>query len=84
MGCSKGKQTGSATANAAVSEPVKLSYGIFFPASHLQAQTAEAWAREVERRSDGRVKITMYPGGTLTKAPQCYEGVVNGISDTEH
>jgi TRAP-type C4-dicarboxylate transport system substrate-binding protein len=60
---------------------VELSYSIFFPASHLQAQTAEAWAREVERRSDGRVKITMYPGGTLTKAPQCYEGVVNGISD---
>ena len=60
---------------------MELSYSIFFPASHLQAQTAEAWAREVERRSDGRVKITMYPGGTLTKAPQCYEGVVNGISD---
>jgi len=60
---------------------IELSYSIFFPASHLQAQTAEAWAREVESRSDGRVKITMFPGGTLTKAPQCYEGVVNGVSD---
>jgi len=81
LSCSRGKQTGPATAVPPASKPVELSYSIFFPASHLQAQTAEAWAREVERRSDGRLKITMYPGGTLTAAPQCYEGVVNGISD---
>ncbi|MBN1836445.1 MAG: TRAP transporter substrate-binding protein [Spirochaetales bacterium] len=62
-------------------KPIELSYSIFFPASHLQAQTAEAWAREVESRTKGRVKITMYAGETLTKAPQVYEGVVNGISD---
>ncbi len=35
----------------------------------------------IEKRTDGKVKITVYPAGTLTKAPQCYEGVVNGISD---
>lgn len=75
-GCSKDEE-----ANAETAKPVELSYSIFFPASHLQAQTAEAWAREVEKRSDNRIKITMYPGGTLTPAPQCYEGVVDGISD---
>ncbi|MBN2554207.1 MAG: TRAP transporter substrate-binding protein [Spirochaetales bacterium] len=80
LGCTKDETAGSSEENAAA-KPVELSYSIFFPASHLQAQTAEAWAREVERRSDGRLKITMYPGGTLTTAPQCYEGVVNGISD---
>lgn len=62
-------------------KPVELSYSVFFPASHIQAETAVAWAREVERRSSGRLKVTVYPGGTLTKAPQCYEGVVSGISD---
>lgn len=62
-------------------KPIELSYSIFFPATHLQAQTAEQWAEEVEERTDGLIKITMYAGGTLTKAPQCYEGVVNGISD---
>lgn len=80
-GCSKDKTSGPGAADSAAEKPIELSYSIFFPASHLQAQTAEAWAREVERRSEGRVEITMYPGGTLTKAPQCYEGVVNGISD---
>ena len=80
-GCSNDKPKEAAAQSSAAEQPIELSYSIFFPASHLQAQTAEAWAREVERRSEGRVKITMYPGGTLTKAPQCYEGVVNGISD---
>lgn len=62
-------------------KPISLSYSIFFPPSHIQCQTAEAWAKEIEARSEGRVKINTYPGGALTKAPQCYEGVVNGVSD---
>jgi len=74
-GCSRKEEA------APAAKPIELSYSIFFPASHLQAQTAEAWAREVESRSGGRIKITMYPGETLTKAPQVYEGVVSGISD---
>lgn len=61
-------------------KPIELSYSIFFPASHIQYQTAETWAREIEKRTANRVKINLYPGGTLTKAPQCYEGVVSGIS----
>lgn len=63
------------------SETIELSYSIFFPPAHIQAVTAEAWAREVEKRTDGKVKIVTYAGGTLTPAQQCYEGVVNGISD---
>ena len=27
------------------------------------------------------MKITVFPGGTLTKANQCYDGVAKGISD---
>ncbi len=60
---------------------IELSYSVFFPPTHVQCQEAEGWAREIEKRTDGRVKITIYAGGTLTQAPQVYEGVVNGISD---
>ena len=49
--------------------------------SHAQCIAGEAWAKEIEKRSNGQVEITVYPGGTLTKAPQVYDGVVNGISD---
>lgn len=85
LGC-KAKAEKSAAGNEtaaarAAEKPIELSYSIFFPATHLQAQTAADWAKEIETRTTGRVKITMYPGETLTKAAQCYEGVVNGISD---
>ena len=72
---------GKAKTEQASQKPIELSYSIFFPPSHIQCKTAEEWSREVEKRTDGRVKITTYPGGSLTKAPQCYDGVVNGISD---
>ena len=62
-------------------EVIELSYSVFFPPTHIQCQTAQTWADEIGKRTDGRVKITMYPAGTLTKAPQCYEGVVSGVSD---
>jgi TRAP-type C4-dicarboxylate transport system substrate-binding protein len=75
--CGKGE---SETAEN-TSKTYSLNYAVFFPATHLQAQTAEAWAREVEKRSDGRITITLFHGGTLTQAPQTYEAVVSGIAD---
>ena len=65
----------------AFSQTAKLTYSIFFPPSHGQAKAGESWAKEVEKRTDGKVKVTVFPGGTLTKAPHCYDGVVKGISD---
>ena len=59
----------------------KLTYSVFFPPMHIQARTAVAWAEEIEKRSEGRVKITVHSGGSLTKADQCWQGVLNGISD---
>ncbi len=58
-----------------------LTYSIFFPPSHGQCQAGTEWAQEIEKRSDGRIKINVFPGGTLTSANECYDGVVKGISD---
>ena len=58
-----------------------LTYSIFFPPTHAQTKAAESWAKEIEKRSAGNVKISIFPGGTLTPADQCYDGVVKGISD---
>ena len=68
-------------ASPAAAAPVELTYSIFFPAAHGQCQAALEWAKEIETRTGGEVKITPFPGGTLTKAPQVYDGVVQGISD---
>ncbi|MDP3040094.1 MAG: TRAP transporter substrate-binding protein [Deltaproteobacteria bacterium] len=65
----------------AQTKPIELSYSIFFPAPHKNTVLAGEWAKEIEKRTQGRVKITLFPGGTLTPADKCYDGVVKGISD---
>lgn len=60
---------------------VELTYANFFPPFHIQSQLAESWCQEVEKRTNGAVKINYYPGGTLVKAPQIYDGVEQGIAD---
>lgn len=62
-------------------ETIKLSYSVFFPPTHVQCIAATNWANEIQQRTGGRVQITVYPAGSLTKADQCYEGVIKGISD---
>ena len=47
---------------------IKLTYSIFFPATHQNTVLATEWAKEIEKRTDGRVKITVFAGGTLTPA----------------
>jgi TRAP-type C4-dicarboxylate transport system substrate-binding protein len=61
--------------------PVRLTYSVFFPPTHIHAKLAVEWAAEVEKRSGGKVKIEVFPGGALTKPDQCYQGVVDGVSD---
>ena len=60
---------------------IELSYANFFPPTHIQAQLGESWAQEIEKRTNGKVKITYYPGGALLKGPKVYGGVLKGIAD---
>ncbi len=66
-------------ANAA--RVIELSYTGHFPPTHIHSKLCEAWCEEVEKRTNGRVKITYYPGETLLKADKVYYGVINGITD---
>ncbi|MBF0530702.1 MAG: TRAP transporter substrate-binding protein [Deltaproteobacteria bacterium] len=60
---------------------IELTYSIFFPATHGHTILATEWSKEVEKRTNGAVKISLFPGAALTPADQCYDGVVNGIAD---
>jgi TRAP-type C4-dicarboxylate transport system substrate-binding protein len=66
---------------SAQTKPIELTYSIFFPAPHKNTVLADEWAKEIGKRTQGKVKITVFPGGTLTPADKCYDGVVKGISD---
>jgi TRAP-type C4-dicarboxylate transport system substrate-binding protein len=65
----------------AADKVVNLTYSDLFPAPHANAKLAAAWCKEVEKRTGGKVKITYYPGQSLTKGKECYDGVVSGLSD---
>jgi TRAP-type C4-dicarboxylate transport system substrate-binding protein len=62
-------------------QTINLTYSIFFPPTHGHAIKGAEMAKEIEKRTKGRVKISVFPGGTLTKPTVCYDGVVKGISD---
>ncbi|MGI5923109.1 MAG: TRAP transporter substrate-binding protein [Lentisphaeria bacterium] len=59
----------------------RLAYSVFFPASHVQSQLACEWAEEVYQRTGGRVRIDVFPGGTLSGAAENFDCVINRVSD---
>jgi len=70
-----------AALSVAQAATTQLTYSIFFPSTHGQAKAGESWAQEIEKGTNGQVKINVLAGGTLTPADQCFDGVVKGISD---
>jgi TRAP-type C4-dicarboxylate transport system substrate-binding protein len=49
--------------------------------AHRQSVLLGEWCKDVEKRTNGKVKATYYPGGTLVPAVQSYDAVTKGISD---
>ena len=62
-------------------KPTQLSFSNFWPPAFGLSVESVKWADEIEKLTGGRVKITIHHGGTLTTGPNCYEGVLTGISD---
>jgi len=63
-------------------ETYNLSMATFWPATAFQvAEMHQLWIDEVEKRTDGRVKITLHPGGVLLGATEIYNGVATGVAD---
>jgi TRAP-type C4-dicarboxylate transport system substrate-binding protein len=62
-------------------EVIKLKYSNFFPPMHKNAVLGAQFCEEIKKRTNGRVEISYFPGGTLTTAPKVFNGVVTGISD---
>ena len=61
---------------------IELSFAMYLPPKSSPYTGAFLpWAKEIEKRTDGRVKITFYMSQTLVKARDSYDAVVNGITD---
>ena len=64
-----------------VQAQIKLTYANFPPAPTFPCVQMERWKAEVEKRTNGKVKIDTYPGGTLLHAKNMFDGVAAGTAD---
>jgi TRAP-type C4-dicarboxylate transport system substrate-binding protein len=67
--------------NSAQAGPIELRYANLFPPVHIHSKVIEAWGKEIEKRTGGKVKFTFYHGRTLLAPNKIYDGVRTGIAD---
>lgn len=60
---------------------IKLTYANFPPASTFPCVQMERWKEEVQKRTNGKVEVQTFPGGTLLDAKEMMDGVINGQAD---
>jgi TRAP-type C4-dicarboxylate transport system substrate-binding protein len=65
----------------ALAGPIELNYANFPPAPTFPCVQMERWKSEVEKRTDGKVAIKTFPGGTLLNAKGMMDGVIAGTAD---
>lgn len=62
-------------------DTVTLRYANLFPPVHKISLLIDEYTKEVERRTDGRVKIEHFPGSTLARPTGTYDAILKGIAD---
>ncbi len=78
-GCSQQPSKPTVQTDQAV---IELRLAHFFPSTHpAEKDLIQPWAKEIEEATNGKVRITSYPGESLLPAAQIYDGVVSGIAD---
>jgi TRAP-type C4-dicarboxylate transport system substrate-binding protein len=60
---------------------ISLTYANFPPETTFPCVQMERWAKEVEKRTNGKVKVSTFPGGTLLAAKNMFDGVQTGLAD---
>jgi TRAP-type C4-dicarboxylate transport system substrate-binding protein len=60
---------------------INLKFAQYFPPTSDQSLLWEQFCKEIEKRSNGQVKITYYPGGQLFDGPATWDAVKTGIAD---
>lgn len=63
------------------SQEITLTYAFFAPANTFPAKQMAHWAEQVNKRTNGKVLVRTFPGGTLLGARDMYDGVTKGVAD---
>jgi TRAP-type C4-dicarboxylate transport system substrate-binding protein len=71
-----------ALAAPARAQTIELKVSHFLPPNHTFQKAMVAWGEELEKASNGRLKLRIYPAGQLAGGPnRQFDGARNGISD---
>ena len=62
-------------------KPIEMKIFNHEPPGSFLNQMFDQYIKEVEKRTDGRVKLTNYPGQTLGKLPDQWEMLKSGVGD---
>jgi TRAP-type C4-dicarboxylate transport system substrate-binding protein len=76
-----GACSSSSSSGGGDGEKITLSYAFFAPDNTFPAVQMKKWAEELEKRTDGKVEVDMFFGGTLLEADNMFDGVANGTAD---
>ena len=71
----------SAAPSFAGDKVITLRYSDQQPITSPSGQIVAAWCKEVEKRTNGKVKVHHYPGATMNSPLKMYESVVQGVVD---
>jgi TRAP-type C4-dicarboxylate transport system substrate-binding protein len=62
-------------------EVIKLKSANYLPPTHKMSLLGQQFCEEINKRTNGQVEITYYPGGTLLSPVKMFTGVTQGIAD---
>jgi TRAP-type C4-dicarboxylate transport system substrate-binding protein len=62
-------------------EVIKLKGANYLPVTHPMSVLSGWFCDEVKKRTNGRVDVTYYGGGTLLNPVKMYDGILTGIAD---
>ena len=65
----------------AAAAEINLTYAFFAPAKTFPAVQMAHWAQQLAKRTNGKVDVKTFPGGTLLGAKDMYDGVTKGVAD---
>jgi len=65
----------------AADKVITLKLAHFVPATTKEGKLIQEWADEVGKRTNGRVKVRVYPGATLMPPQQIYDGITKEVAD---
>ena len=60
---------------------ITLRYANLFPPTSKVSVISEEWCKEVEKKTNGRVKVQYFPAASLSRPAETYDDVMRGVVD---